>query len=35
MAVYQCICGMAFSSKAIAMLHAAAAPGNHLIKRVR
>jgi hypothetical protein len=35
-ALYQCVCGKAFTSKALAVLHTATATsGNHLIKRVR
>jgi hypothetical protein len=34
-ALYQCACGKAFTSKVLAMAHAAKSSGNHLIKRVR
>lgn len=34
MATYQCSCGKTFTSKTLAMAHAAAATGNHIVKRV-
>lgn len=35
-ALYQCVCGKAFTSKAMAVLHTVkVTSGNHMIKRVR
>lgn len=35
-ALYQCVCGKVFTSRAVAALHTATAiRGNHIIKQVR